>query len=66
MVYVLSSTVETRILVQLTEVSPVMLHCSRVVSSITISPTRGLKDGAQLQLTADTHTEATTEQPVFK
>lgn len=38
---------------ELTEVSPVMLHCSNVVSSTTISPSKGLNEGAVLQLTAE-------------
>lgn len=38
---------------ELTEVSPVMLHCSRVVSSTTVSPSRGLSDAALLQFTAN-------------
>lgn len=51
----INSTVETEILAELTEVSPVMLHCSRVVSSTTVSPSKGLSEGALLQLTAETH-----------
>lgn len=39
---------------ELTEVSPVMLHCSNVVSSTTISPSKGLNEGAVLQPTAET------------
>lgn len=46
---------ETEILAELTEVSPGMLHCSRVVSSTIISPSKGLNKGALLQLTANTH-----------
>lgn len=37
-----------------TEASPVMLHCSSVVSSTTISPSKGLNEGAVLQPTAET------------
>lgn len=51
----INNTVETEILAELTEVSPAMLHCSRVVSSTTISPSKGVSEGALLQLTADTH-----------
>lgn len=39
---------------ELTAVSPVMLHWSNVVSSTTISPRKGLKEGAVLQPTAET------------
>lgn len=38
---------------ELTEVSPVMLHCSNVVSSTTISPSKGVNEGAVLQPTAE-------------
>lgn len=52
----INNKVQADILAALTEVSPVMLHCSKVVSSTTISPSKGTNKGAVLQLTADTQT----------
>lgn len=60
-----SNMVKTEDLAQLTEVSPVMLYCSRVVSSTTISPSKGLKDGATLQLTANTNKHVQPQQKHF-
>lgn len=44
----------TKSLEELTDVSPEMLHCCSVVSSNTTSPSTGLKEGTQLQLTENT------------
>lgn len=47
-------TTERKSAAELTEASPVMLHCSNTVSSTSISPSKGLNEGAWLQPTAET------------
>ena len=54
------------ILAELTEGSPVMLHWSRSVSSTTVSPSKWLKHGEELQLTAKTQKHTVTKKHTLK